>query len=294
MGSEAELGLGTVQWGMRYGIANSGYRTTALDVSEILNLARHYGIRILDTAAQYGNAESVLGCEELDEFLVVTKTPRFNQSMISSSDSEHLVASFRTSLERLSCKQIFGLLIHNADDLLSPGAELLVRSMKELKDQGLIKKIGVSVYDGKQLDAVLRLFYPDIVQLPLSVLDQRLLISGHVSRLKEAGIQIHARSVFLQGLLLMPIEKIPPFFSPIQKDLLRWRQAVDEQCMSPSQASLSFVRDCPGVDVVLVGVETVRQFESCVADFRIENSFDAAGFSLNDSRYLNPVNWAFV
>lgn len=286
-----KLGLGTVQWGISYGLANQSGMTAPEAVAAILSEARRCGVRVLDTAALYGGAEAVLGANPLDGFKVITKTPSFATPAISSHQAGQLVDVFKQSLLRLSAGTIYGLLIHRADDLLVPGGEKLIAAMTALKESGAVEKIGVSVYGGEQLDAVLKLFKPDIVQLPLSVLDQRMLFHGRLERMHDAGIEIHVRSVFLQGLLLMPLNSIPKYFDPIRPLLTRWHSDAAAQGLTLTQAALGFVRDKTCVDTVLVGVEDLEQFRSCYADFTTARSFDASELACDEARFVNPSLW---
>lgn len=285
-----KLGLGTVQWGLPYGLANKHGITAPETVTAILAEARHHGIKVLDTASLYGEAETVLGANSLEMFHVISKTPKFATS-VSDEQALQLTQVFHQSLQRLSCKKIYGLLVHHADDLLVPGGEKLVAAMTGLKEKGAVENIGVSVYDGAQVDAVLKIFKPDIVQLPVSVLDQRMLLNGQLERLKNEGIEIHIRSVFLQGLLLMPLDQVPAYFDPVRPLLARWHAAAQAQGMTLVQAALSFVRDIPYVDTVLVGVESLAQFQSCLEDFSIDASFDASNLACNDPMFVNPALW---
>lgn len=287
----SRLGLGTVQWGMDYGLSNQDGRTPAGMVSAILSEARERGVNVLDTAALYGDAESVLGRNSLESFRVITKTPRFATSTITQEHASELVEVFHRSLKRLSSESVYGLLAHHADDLLSPGGERLWRAMSRLKEEGLVEKIGASIYDGEKVDALLERFSPDIVQVPLSVLDQRMLLNGHLERLKSRGVEIHTRSAFLQGLLLLPPDRIPAYFDPIAPLLKRWHAAVAEQGFTETQAALTFVRDVPHVDTVLVGVENIAQFRACLADFEAAARFDASGLACADPMFVNPVKW---
>ncbi len=291
MKRDTKLGLGTVQWGLPYGIANQNGITAPETVTAILAEARRCGVRVLDTAALYGEAEAVLGANPLDGFQVITKTPRFATSTISGQQASQLVDVFQQSLLRLSTGRVYGLLVHHADDLLTPGGENLVAAMTTLKESRAVEKIGVSVYTGEQLDAVLEIFRPDIVQLPLSVLDQRILSHARLERMHDAGIEIHARSVFLQGLLLMPLERAPRYFDPIRPLLTRWHSAAAAQGLTPAQAALGFVRDLPFVDAVLVGVEDLAQLCSCLADIDVAAGFDASGLACNEPGFVNPALW---
>lgn len=291
MKSVNKLGLGTVQWGLPYGVANQHGIAAPETVAAILAASRRHGIEVLDTASLYGQAETVLGANPLQAFHVISKTPRFAASIITEEHSNQLIQVFHQSLQRLSCSRIYGLLIHHAPDLLVPGGEKLVSAMMELKERGVVEKLGVSVYDGEQIDAVLKVFRPDIVQLPVSVFDQRMLSNGQLERLKEKGAEVHARSVFLQGLLLMPLDKVPAYFDPIRPLLVRWHTDAKAQGMTLVQAALAFVRDIPYVDTVLVGVEDMGQFQSCVEDFSVKASFDASSLACNEPMFVNPALW---
>jgi len=286
-----KLGLGTVQWGLPYGLANQHGITAPETVKDILTEAQRHGVKVLDTASLYGEAETVLGANSLQSLHVITKTPKFATSVITDEQALQLTRVFHQSLQRLSCNKIYGLLVHHADDLLVPGGEKLVAAMTELKEKGVVENIGVSVYDGAQVDAVLKIFKPDIVQLPLSVLDQRMLLNGQLERLKIEGVEIHIRSVFLQGLLLMPMSQVPAYFDPVRPLLERWHAAAQEQGMTPVQAALSFVRDIPYVDTVLVGVENLAQYRLCLEDFSVDASFDASNLACNAPMFVNPALW---
>lgn len=276
---------------MAYGITNQCGKTPASEVAEILEYAQSVGISLLDTASLYGEAEIVLGANSLHSFRVVTKTPRFNSGTIDDAQVEELLITFSRSLRNLGLSQVEGLLAHHAQDLLVSGGDRLIESMQSLKEEGTVNRIGVSIYDGTQIDELLKKFTPDIIQLPLNILDQRLIQSGQLQRLKEHGIEIHARSVFLQGLLLMPLEQLPAYFEPVRPLLARCHSMAQEQGMTITQAALSFVRDILEVDIVLVGVESKAQLCDCIENFTVAEKFYASGLACNDPRFVNPSLW---
>lgn len=286
-----KLGLGTVQWGLPYGIANPNGLVSPETVTKLLSAARNVGIEVLDTASLYGEAESVLGENSLDGFQVVTKTPSFAGESIKDADIDNLNATFNRSLTRLKVANVYGLLIHHADNLLLPGGEKILAAIVKLKECGLVKRIGISVYEGKQIDSILKLFTPDLIQLPLNVFDQRMLESGHVELLNQHGVEIHVRSAFLQGLLLMPVSDVPKYFQPISSLLTRWHDAARDQGFTTHQAAIAFVKNIPYVNTVLVGLDSLAQFHSCVDSFSINKQFDASGLACNDPTFVNPSLW---
>ena len=202
----SNLVLGTVQFGVDYGVSNRIGRTYDAEIENILKYADKKDINMLDTAPAYGNSESIIGnfihnCTNHKQWRVITKTLYSQSDTICDKQVDELLDNLKLSQKNIYQKSIYGLLIHNCDDLFLPGGEKLFQIMKKLKQDGVIKKIGVSVYSSKQIDRVLDNYQIDLVQLPLNILDQRLLNGGQLNRLKEYDVEIHARSVFLQGLL---------------------------------------------------------------------------------------------
>ena len=206
--------LGTVQFGLDYGISNTCGKTLEYSAKQILQYAHDKNIDMIDTAAEYGNSESIVGrsINKNDNWRIITKTPHFFDNCIDNTNVKQLEESFSKSLLNLGKQHIYGLLIHSCEDLLKPGGELLFKKMTELKENGLVKKIGVSIYNKEQLNAVLDNFNIDLVQLPINIFDQQLLIDGYLKKIKDNDIEIHARSIFLQGLLLMEMDSIHTYF----------------------------------------------------------------------------------
>ena len=181
-----KIGLGTVQFGLDYGVSNKEGKTAPDEVGRILKAAADRGVRVIDTAALYGSSEEALGSAlpTGHRFDIVTKTRSFKKDSITPDDARILEEGFGASLSKLRSRSVYGLLLHDCDDLLAKGGGLLMAKMQGFKERGLVKKIGVSVYTASQIDRVMARFSIDIIQLPLSVFDQRLIQSGHLSRLK--------------------------------------------------------------------------------------------------------------
>lgn len=209
-----KIGLGTVQFGLPYGVSNATGMTDEIEVGRILDYAGSRGVRVLDTAAAYGKSEEVLGYRlpAAALFHIVTKTSPFRGNCIDDSAITAIDQRFKSSLENLRRNAVYGLLVHHAGDMLKEGGERLAAWLIEQKVSGKAVKVGVSVYDRDTLDAILQKIDIDMVQLPLNIFDQRFLANGYLAELKAAGIEIHVRSAFLQGLLLMEPSTLPSFF----------------------------------------------------------------------------------
>ncbi|MDZ4677660.1 MAG: aldo/keto reductase [Oligoflexia bacterium] len=294
-----KLGLGTVQFGMNYGIANRHGKTPIDEVKKILNLARENNIQCLDTAALYGSSEEVLG-EALPlnfPWQIVTKTDTFGKRPVGEKEISRLEEVFHTSLKHLKQDFVYALLIHQPDDLIASGGTRLFKKMQEFKSQGLVKKIGVSVYDEKQIDWLLDMGGVDIVQVPINILDQRLIESGHLKKLKQAGIEIHGRSAFLQGLLLMDFDQLPSHLEIVCEHLKKLNLSVKVEGLTVLEAALGFVLMQEEIDRVIVGVNNTTEFKEILSavgkvqnySSKIKKLTSASKFE--DVRILNPGLW---
>jgi aryl-alcohol dehydrogenase-like predicted oxidoreductase len=284
-----------VQFGMPYGIGEAHGQVRAREAGRILDAARRLGVDLLDTASAYGSSEEVLGgkLEAGDAFRIVTKTPPLGVTQVSVLDAARIRTGCAASLRRLRRRSVYGLLVHHCDELLLSGGELVFEQMQQLKRNSLVERIGVSVYTGAQIDAVLARYPIDIIQLPINILDQRLLRSGHLSRLRGAGVEIHARSAFLQGLLLLDPDRLPPRFASVRGHLARYHAFLREAGVSPVAAALGFLAALPEIDRVVVGVASAEQLEQA-ARAAAQPHLAASGlsqFALDDEAVLDPSRW---
>ena len=288
-----KIALGTAQFGMDYGLSNTHGKTDKYEVSKILQYAYDYGISLIDTASSYGDSEKILG-EVITNYYckLVTKTPHFSDSYIDNSHVVKLKESFHQSLFNLKQKDIYGLLLHSCDDLLKPGGGLLLQEMEDLKSMGVVKKIGVSLYNSEQIDIVLSKFNIDLVQLPINIFDQQLLIGGWLDKLKDYDVEIHARSAFLQGLLLMTNDLVPPYFFPIKKNLEAFYKSAKELSLSQLELALGYVMGVSEIDQVVVGVNTVEQLKEIIKATQVQiNPMDFTDIYINDPAFTNPSLW---
>ena len=286
----SKLGLGTVQWGKAYGISNRKGKTSQDEVKRILSVAQYNDIKLLDTAPYYGDSELILGKRNLKDFKIVTKTEYFKNNTISNLDKENLISTFMDSLIRLSLDSIDGLLIHDVNDLFKRGGEYLVDGLKFLKNNGLVKKIGITVYDSQQINSSLQIFKPDIVQLPINVFDQRLIKDGTLKKLSELNIEIHARSIFLQGLLFIKENNLPEYFLPWKNKISDWHYQCRILNLTPLTAALNFILGLPEVNHCLVGVNSAKQLQEIIMASR-KNIFLDKDFATDDEKLINPKNW---
>lgn len=293
MSSFSRLGLGTAQFGLNYGVSNVNGKLTDSEIKKILKRAKNHGVQILDTAYAYGESEQVLGkcLDASTDFRIVTKTVPIRKSIIGQAEINKLSENFESSLVKLNRTQIDTLMVHHAEDLLVPGGENVFSKMQEWKAKENIKKIGVSVYDRFQIEQLFDRYHFDVVQLPFSVYDQRLLQDGTLAQLRLAGVEIHARSIFLQGVLLMPPGKLPSYLSALTNHHDRYFAYLKSIKVNPLEAAITFVTNCAEIAVVIVGVSADQDFEECIEAASSDLDHDLSGFAITDKRLIDPRTW---
>lgn len=280
---------------MNYGIKNVDGQPHVSTIKEILRLASDHGVSLLDTAYVYGEAESVLGMlvGETNKFNVVTKTLPVSDDNVSAPNVRKVVESFHGSLKKLGTERVYGLLVHHSKNILQIGGERLWESLQELKRLSFVSKLGVSVYDPDELEEILSRYRIDIVQLPFNIYDQRFSRSGMLKACKDIGIEIHSRSAFLQGLLLMDLDRLPERFARIKEHHEQLLHEIEYLGFGPLEVCLKFVFYQPNIDRTIVGCETLTQFKQIIAALK-NMKFDAAPFEkyyVEDKRIINPSLW---
>lgn len=258
------LALGTVQFGLEYGVANQAGHVPLEVVRTILQQAASQGIGTLDTAIAYGNSESILGQACVESWSVVTKLPSLPEGCADVAG--WVESQIEGSLSRLGVSQLHGVLLHRPEQLLNGQYGLaLSKALQHIKVQGMTRKIGVSVYGPEELDRLAGQMPFDLVQAPLNILDRRLIDSGWVKRLKEQGTELHVRSAFLQGLLLMAPDHRPEKFARWHSLWFEWARWLEDTGLTAVQACLAYVMGANGIDKVVVGVESVKQLNEIIA-----------------------------
>jgi len=289
------IGLGTAQFGLDYGISNPSGQVAQTELGRILALAREAGIRVVDTASAYGDAEERLGLslEQGHPFSIVTKLPPPPSDLRHSATKGWVHEAFDRSRVRLRTTHVYGLLMHSAADLTGPRGADTWRALEELRDDGVVRKIGASVYGASEIDALLGRFPLQLIQLPVNVLDQRLARSGHLARLQAAGTEVHGRSVFMQGLLLMDPESLTDrHFAPVRQTLRAFQEAARAAGRSPLEAAVSFVLSLPEVDTAVFGVLSATQLAEILSASTSPLPPDwYARFALDDEQILDPSRW---
>jgi aryl-alcohol dehydrogenase-like predicted oxidoreductase len=278
-----KLALGTVQFGLDYGIVNHSGQVKFEEVKKILRYAKKSNIDTLDTASSYGDSERILGKIGVEDCQIVTKTTPLKNNI------DDVIDNFYKSLENLNTSQVNGLLIHDINDIDNKNFGQLFNKLKLLQDQGLIGKIGFSTYSPMQIDFLLNNFEFDLIQLPFNVFDTRLSKGGQLKALKDKGIEIHSRSIFLQGLLLN-FENLPDYFSTWKRQFNDYQSIVNESELSLLEYAVNFVLNTQEIDKVLVGVINKCQLKEIVQ--AVKNKNGVKPYPIDDIKLINPNFWA--
>ena len=284
----ATLGLGSAQFGCDYGISNTRGRVSEDEVRQILSLAADCRITQIDAAHYYGDVERSLGrCWPFPSpFKPQVRTLRLEKGL------EWLESRLRRSIDHMGLARIHAALVDNAEDLVGAEGDALWARLEKLKAEGLVAKIGISATCDDEPVLLAKRFKPDIMQVPVSILDQRLVRNGAIEQLAGLGVEVQARSVFLQGLIFLPREALPPNLAPIGPHLSRVRRIMAECGADPLHAALSYALNLEGVSTVIVGVASAAELRAIVAASERKAPrvmYDM--MALNDEIALDPNQW---
>lgn len=284
----ADLGLGAAQFGLDYGVSNPRGRVPEDEVRLILDTAATNQVAVIDTAPAYGDSERILGQSWPfpSPFRVVTKTVPIAEGL------DRVETRARRSLEKMGLSRGYALMVHAAEDLLGPDGQALWDRLQGLKAEGLFQKIGVSCYGSDEPVHLARRFRPDLIQLPCSLLDQRPDRDGTLRALADLGVEIHLRSIFLQGLLFLDRDQMPAALGDAGPRLSRIRRALAEAGADPLQAALAYAQTRPEASAVILGVTSAAELRAILAAAATPvPDLDWSALALDHPLALDPRRW---
>ncbi|WP_323756867.1 aldo/keto reductase [Roseivirga sp.] len=286
----SKLVLGTVQFGLNYGVNNKLGQMSVPDAHKILDLALNVGIRTLDTAAAYGSSEQVIGdyikSKDQNPFNIITK--------LALKNGKTWESSLENSFRNLGVESIDTLMFHSYRDYLETRGEIqeILVAQKGIKFQ----KLGVSVYTNEELEAVAPDRNIDLVQSPFNLLDNHLHRSDALMKCKEHNKQVHTRSAFLQGLFFMKANYIPEKLKPLSKEIEAVKAISEKAGVSIGALALNYALSKPYIDGVLIGVDSLKQLEQNLQwaqTQNLESYFEMIdNLMVQETALLNPVNWS--
>lgn len=256
----SKLGLGTSQFGLDQPPGPRGKPREA-EARDILSIAGRSGLSVLEVARGSVTADTLLrgALPQPNPFRMTLTAVRPDRG------PDMVEAELRAQMLRLGVERVDTIVASSATDLFSPLGPQLWDRLKALKDEGLCRRIGVPVYASDDPVGVARRFKPDLIQAPASLLDQRLLLDGSLATIAEMGIEVHLRSIFLNGVLFLPPDRAPSHLKAAAGRISRARRLIAEGKSDPLQAALGFALSRPEASHVLVGVTSAAEMSAVVA-----------------------------
>ena len=294
-----KLTLGTVQFGMDYGI-QGGTQPSKETVNEMLSFAINKGMDHFDTAMAYGNAQEVLGSyrdkypDNAHKMRIISKlAPKAFAEIPRTGWRDTALANIRESLHKLKAEKLEAFLFHNAEYIFD---ETAVSALISVCTENLAERAGVSIYTPKEAMKALEYEEIEVIQIPYNVFDQRLDQCGFFEKAKEKGVEVYARSSLLQGLIMMDPECLPRPMQFAKTYLESFHAICKEYGVSPLKAAVGYAGSHPGIDHIVFGVDNKTQLQEYLSlqEEKIPEEFIKAiqkKFEETEERLVNPVLW---
>jgi hypothetical protein len=289
------IGIGSASFGQKYGLLNTEAIITSDEVSKVLSCARANGIKLIDTAPTYGNAEQIIGAVGAKDWEIVSKISPIPDDSKKFDIGDWLKAEVFGTLNRLGIDCLHGLLLHRPEDILTVHGSKLIRELKNLQLNGHIKKIGFSIYSPDELEKLTKQIWPDLVQAPLNAFDRRIITSGWLERLVQNGTEIHVRSVFLQGLLLSEKMAGDKYFKKWRAPIGEWHNYLRKMGISPLEGAIYSVVSNSKINKIILGVNSLEHLKQILEAFnrvaKYEGQEKEFTISYSDPDLVDPRRW---
>lgn len=281
--------LGGAQFGIKYGSFNN--KTINInELKKITNLSIKNKISIIDTSFNYKNSHHTISELNLKKFKIITKI-----KLDKKRNIKYLYNMVTNSLKKLKIKNFYSILIHDYKDLLSKNGKFFLKQLYELKKNGLVKKIGISIYCPGDLRKIWNFWKPEIIQAPLNVFDRRIVTSGWLKKIKKNKIQFIARSIFLQGLLLNDLTKNCKNYSKFRKHkniLGSWLNWCKKKKISPVKGCLDYVKKFSNIDYIVLGFNSFSHFKQILGEYNKKKDHIPNTFNSKSNNLIDPRKWS--
>lgn len=283
--------IGTAQFGLDYGINNKTGKIPPEEVFKILDLMKQYEIDFVDTAQAYGNSENVLGLYQKEKSISFQTISKLHNC--SPKEVKNLL---QQSFERLHIDKLYGLLLHSFDTYINNPS--VYNSVLSLKRDGLINKVGFSLYYLEQLQKILEdNIEVDLVQVPYNLFDRR--FEKYFSELKKRKVEIHTRSIFLQGLFFMQPDELPQKLKEFSTYISRLKELSKKLKLTIHESALLFVVSNPLIDKAVVGIDNVNHLKDIISVLNDNNKYELINsgkhlfseLKIENETILIPSNW---
>ena len=281
------LSIGTAQFGFNYGICNKNGIVRQSEVYKIISYCKFNKIFALDTAQGYGKSHKVLSKTNLRKFKITSKLSPINKKKNKYLES-YVTSQIDKILKDLKVKKIYSLLIHDTSQLEGEFGQNLYNILSKLKNKKFLK-LGVSVYSKDELEKIIKKFRIDVVNLPISLANQSFVEGNYLSKIKKNKIEIHARSIFLQGLLLCKNNRLPLRFRK-NKFFYEWKKWLETHNYNALDVCLAYLKSLRQIDKIIVGVDDLKQLKDITKSFKKNKKFKFMKFT-QLSILRNPSKW---
>ena len=284
-----EIILGSANFNQKYGIKKN--YIPIKEIKKLLDYAFKNKIKKIDTSPLYNKSEKIIGLLNNNRFKIISKIPKIPKNIVKKNIKSWIKTKATNSIKELKIKKFECLLLHHANSLLGKNGDEVYKSMKNIKLGGLTNKIGISIYDFKMLDKILNRFKFDIVQAPFNIFDRRLIESGLLNKLKKRKIEIHVRSIFLQGILLLKFNQLPKKLKKVNKKWMLWEYWLKQNKLDSLQACLSFILNQKKLNAIVVGYNSKKQLSKFLKFKKEKNNFFIPNFKIKNKNLTDPRKW---
>lgn len=281
--------LGSANFGFDYGI-NKKNAINKKELKKLLDYAGKNNISFIDTAISYKNSEKKIGFFNKYNFKIITKLPQIPKKIINVES--WIINKVQASCHRLKINNLYGVLIHDTKELKNKKkSKKIYKAFDYLIKNKIVKKVGLSIYDPKELDLFFKEYNYQIVQIPINIFDRRLISSGWGKKLFKKNVEIFARSIFLKGLLLRDVDKIPKEFLKWNKKFINLEKWTKKKNISKVEACIRFVKSFKEIKKIILGIHNVDQLRENMGFFKKKSLTIPINLNINSGKILNPKKW---
>lgn len=284
-----KLIIGTANFGLNYGQGILKKKVDTEEIKKIILFCKKKKINFLDTAFSYKN-ERYLKSQKLNKWNIITKISIKNFKNEKNIDKKINLLINKT-INIFKVKNLYGVLFHDIKEIEKKSGKKFYSILEKLKKDKKIKKIGVSVYNPKDIDKILKNYKFDIIQCPLSIFDRRFINTGYLKKMKKKGIEIHIRSIFLQGLLLMQHKLMPKKFNRWNKIWNKWSAWNIKNKTTKLETCVNFINQIANIDKVVVGITNKKQLQDILKYFKERKKNNYSLQFCKDINLLDPRKW---
>lgn len=283
-----KLGLSAAQFRLDEPAGARG-RSPQAETRDMLAIAAKARLPVLDVSHIHGHAEAALS-------QLLPRPMPFRLTLAAARcdrGADHIEAEARAALRRLGVERAYAIIVTSASDLFGPQGSAVWARLQSLRDQGLFERVGIAAHVTDDPVGLARRFRPDLMQAPASLLDQRLLADGSLAKIAQMGVEVQLRSIFLNGLLFLPPDRVPGPAQGAASRLSRVRRMIAEGRSDPLQAALGFALSRREASAVLVGVTSSSELSAVIAAASSPPpDLDWDDMAIDDPVALDPRRWA--